>query len=126
QVNPGMPLTYRPQHLANIGAGWHLGSWRAEANLHYASSQYLPNLITGLASNITSPGYAVTDFAIRDTVNLGMGMLKNVKLALHIDNVFNRHYDVTGFLNTNYFGNPYMSLLMEEPRAYFASATFDF
>ncbi|EQD71770.1 hypothetical protein B1A_05629, partial [mine drainage metagenome] len=47
-VNPGMPLTYRPQHLANIGAGWHLGSWRAEANLHYASSQYLPNLITGL------------------------------------------------------------------------------
>ena len=63
-------------------------------------------------------------------------MLKNVNLALHIDNVFNRHYDVTGFEYCTFPGvhhgiclpgsMPYSSVLMEEPRAYFASATFDF
>ena len=126
QVTPGMPLANVPRHLANLGVGWKLASWRANINLHYASSQYLNQLTSGLASAVTIPGYAVTNFAIRDTVNLGMGMLKNVKLALHIDNVFNRHYDVTGFEYTTFTGMPYSSVLMEEPRAYFASATFDF
>ena len=126
QVNPGMPLANVPQHLANLGMGWKLGSWRANMNLHYASSQYLNQLGAGLPSSITIPGYAVTNLAIRDTVDLGTGMLQNVKLALHIDNVFNRHYDVTGFEYTTFTGMPYSSVLMEEPRAYFASATFDF
>ena len=126
QVNPGMPLANVPQHLANLGVGWKLGSWRANMNLHYASSQYLNQLTSGLPSAVTIPGYAVTDLGIRDTLDLGMGMLKNVKLALHIDNVFNRRYDVTGFEYTTFTGMPYSSVLMEEPRAYFASATFDF
>ncbi|MHB1945208.1 MAG: TonB-dependent receptor [Metallibacterium sp.] len=126
QVNPGMPLANVPRHLANLGVGWKRGSWRANINLHYASSQYLNQLTSGLASAVTIPGYAVTDLGIRDTLDLGMGMLKDVKLALHIDNVFNRHYDVTGFEYTTFTGMPYSSVLMEEPRAYFASATFDF
>jgi outer membrane receptor protein involved in Fe transport len=68
----------------------------------------------------------VVNFTLRDTLRIGDGTLKDMKLALYVDNVLNRHYYTFGYGDTTFNGNPFVRAIYEEPRAYFASATFDF
>ncbi|EQD40019.1 secreted protein containing TonB-dependent receptor, beta-barrel domain protein [mine drainage metagenome] len=125
-VLAGQPLAGVPKHLANLGVRWHMAGWRADVYAHYAGSQYLNQYNAGVPSSATIPGYTVVNFGIADTVDLGMGMLKNVELALHVDNVFNKRYYVYGYSDTTFNGTPFVRVLMQEPRAYYASATLKF
>ncbi len=126
KVKAGQPLADVPRHLANLGITWHGGSWRADAYAHYASSKYLNQYDAGLPSSATLPGYTVVNFGVFDTVDLHMGMVKQLQLALHVDNVFDRHYYDYGYSDTTYNNSPFLRVLMEEPRAYYASATLKF
>ena len=125
-VVAGQPLAEVPQHLANLGIGWKWKTWRASFNEHYAGSQYVNEYDAGVPTAETIPSYAVMNFTLRDTVHLDRGMLKNVQLALHIDNVLDRRYYTYGYGDTTYSGTPFVRAIYEEPRAYFGSATIDF
>ncbi len=125
-VVSGQPLAGVPQHLANIGVGWKWKTWRANLSEHYAGSQYVNEYNAGVPSAETIPSYAVMNLTLRDTLHIGQGMLKDVKLALHVDNVLNRHYYTFGYGDTTNGGNPFVRAIYEEPRAYFGSATIDF
>ena len=125
-VVPGQPLAGVPQHLANLGVGWKWKTWRANLSEHYAGSQYVNEYNAGIPSAETIPSYAVMNLTLRDTLHIGQGMLKNVQLALHVDNVLDRHYYTFGYGDTTNGGNPFVRAIYEEPRAYFGSATIDF
>ncbi|THD10916.1 hypothetical protein B1806_06050 [Metallibacterium scheffleri] len=125
-VVAGQPLAGVPQHLANLGIGWKWKTWRASVNEHYAGSQYVNEYNAGIPTAETIPSYAVMNFTLRDTLHIGQGMLKDVKLALHVDNVLDRHYYTFGYGDTTYSGTPFVRAIYEEPRAYFGSATIDF
>ena len=125
-VVSGQPLAGVPQHLANLGVGWKWHTWRANLSEHYAGSQYVNEYNAGIPSAETIPSYAVMNLTLRDTLHIGQGMLKNVQLALHVDNVLNRHYYTFGYGDTTYSGMPFVRAIYEEPRAYFGSATIDF
>ncbi len=125
-VVSGQPLAGVPQHLANLGVGWKWKTWRANLSEHYAGSQYVNEYNAGIPSAETIPSYAVMNLTLRDTLHIGQGMLKNVQLALHVDNVLDRHYYTFGYGDTTYGGNPFVRAIYEEPRAYFGSATIDF
>ncbi|MBW8076189.1 TonB-dependent receptor [Metallibacterium scheffleri] len=126
QVFAGQPLAEVPNHLANLGVGWKWKTWRANLSEHYAGSQYVNEYNAGIPSAETIPSYAVMNLTLRDTLHIGQGMLKNVQLALHVDNVLDRHYYTFGYGDTTNGGNPFVRAIYEEPRAYFGSATIDF
>lgn len=125
-VRSGQPLAGVPKHLANLGIGWKWHGWRVNVSEHYSGSQYVNEYNAGVPSAETIPSYAVTNLTVRDTVHIGDGMWKDVKLALYVDNVLDRHYYTFGYGDTTYAGTPFVRAIYEEPRAYFASATVDF
>lgn len=125
-VTAGQPLAGVPKRLANLGMGWKWHGWRVNLSEHYSGSQYVNEYNAGLPSAETVPSYAVMNLTVRDTVHIGNGMWKDVKLALYVDNVLNRHYYTFGYGDTTFAGTPFVRAIYEEPRAYFASATVDF
>ena len=125
-VSAGQALAGVPKTLGNLGVGWKWRTWRADLSEHYAGSQYVYEYNAGIPGAETIPSYAVMNFTVRDTLPLHWGMLKDLKLALHVDNVLNRHYYTFGYGDTTYAGNPFVRAIYEEPRAYFGSATIDF
>ena len=125
-VTSGQPLAGVPKHLANLGVGWKFEGWRAKLGAHYSGSQYVNEYNAGLPSAEQIPSYTVVNFTLRDTISLGDWMVKDVKLALYVDNLLNRHYYTFGYGDTTWSGTPFVRAIYEEPRAYFGSATFDF
>ncbi|WP_329742197.1 TonB-dependent receptor [Dyella sp. A6] len=125
-VHSGQPLAGVPKHLANLGIGWKWQGWRVNVSEHYSGSQYVNEYNAGVPSAETIPSYAVTNLTVRDTVHIGDGMLKDVKLALYVDNVLDRHYYTFGYGDFMSDNTPFVRAIYEEPRAYFASATVDF
>jgi outer membrane receptor protein involved in Fe transport len=125
-VVAGQPLAGVPKHLANVGIGWKRDGWHVNVSEHYSGSQYVNEYNAGLPSAEKIPAYAVMNLTVRDTVHIGRGLWKDLKLALYVDNVLNRHYYTFGYGDTTYDGTPFVRVIYEEPRAYFASATLDF
>ncbi|MDE3209266.1 MAG: TonB-dependent receptor [Pseudomonadota bacterium] len=126
QVSSGQPLAGVPKRLANLGVGWKWLGWRVNLSEHYSGSQYVNEYNAGVPSAETIPAYAVTNLTVRDTVHIGEGVLKDLKLALYVDNVLDRHYYTFGYGDATSDGTPFVRAIYEEPRAYFASATVDF
>ncbi|MHB8447374.1 MAG: TonB-dependent receptor [Rudaea sp.] len=125
-VVAGQPLAGVPKHLANLGIGWKWHGWRANVTEHYSSSQYVNEYNAGVPTAETIPSYAVMNFTLRDTIDIGKHGIKDLKLALYVDNVLNRHYYTFGYGDKTFDGSPFVRAIYEEPRAYFCSATVDF
>ncbi len=125
-VKSGQPLAGVPKHLANLGVGWKWTTWRAKLGAHYSGSQFVNEYNAGLPSAEQIPAYTVVNFTLRDKLRFGNGPIKDMKLALYVDNLLDRHYYTFGYGDTTYSGAPFVRAIYEEPRAYFASATFDF
>ena len=125
-VSSGQPLAGVPKYLGNLGVGWKWRTWRADVSEHYAGSQYVYEYNAGLPGAETIPSYAVMNLTLRDTVPLHWGMVKDLKVALHVDNVLNRHYDTYAYGDTTYSGTPFVRAIYEEPAAFFGTVAVDF
>ncbi len=125
-VSSGQPLAGVPKYLANFGIGWKWRSWRADLSEHYAGSQYVNEYNAGIPGAQTIPSYAVMNLTVRDTLPIDWGMLKDLKLALHVDNVLDRHYYTFGYGDSTFAGTPFVRAIYEEPSAVFGTMTLDF
>ena len=125
-VSAGQALAGVPKTLGNLGVGWKWRTWRADLSEHYAGSQYVYEYNAGIPGAETIPSYAVMNFTVRDTLPLDWGMLKDLKLALHVDNVLNRHYYTFGYGDTTVAGAPFVRAIYEEPAAFFGTVSVDF
>ncbi|MDE2304354.1 MAG: TonB-dependent receptor, partial [Gammaproteobacteria bacterium] len=132
QVVAGQPLAGVPKYLANLGLGWKWTTWRADISEHYAGSQYVNEYNAGVPGAETIPSYAVMNLTLRDEFPLHFHGLKDVKLALHLDNVLDRHYYTFGYGDTTFAGTsgtsgtPFVRAIYEEPFAVFGNVAFDF
>jgi outer membrane receptor protein involved in Fe transport len=125
-VSSGEPLAGVPKTLGNLGVGWKWRTWRADVSEHYAGSQYVYEYNAGLPGAQTIPSYAVMNFTLRDTLPLRWGAIRDLKLALHVDNVLNRHYYTFGYGDTTYAGTSFVRAIYEEPAAFFGTVAVDF
>ncbi|WP_297444289.1 TonB-dependent receptor [Acidiferrobacter sp.] len=126
QVSAGQPLANVPKNMVNVGLGWRLGDVDARIGAKYVGPQYVNQQFAGVPGGLKIPGYTVTNIGLFDTIPLHEVDVKSVKLALNIDNAFNHHYVVAATSNTDYYGNPYLSVFEGMPFSVYGSATLTF
>ena len=112
--------------MVNLGIGWAQGALHAQVDEKYVGPQYVNQQFAGVSGGLTIPGYAVTNIGVFDTLPIHEAGVKGIKLALNIDNVFNRHYVPKAVSNTDYYGNSYLSVFEGMPLSIYASATVRF
>ena len=126
QVSAGQPLANVPKNMVNVGLGWRLGGIDARIGAKYVGPQYVNQQFAGVPGGLKIPGYTVTNIGLFDTIPLHEVDVKSVRLALNIDNAFNHHYVVAATSNSDYYGNPYLSVFEGMPFSVYGSATLTF
>lgn len=126
QVSAGQPLANVPTNMVNIGVGWTQGGVHVGIDEKYVGPQYVNQQFAGVSGGLTIPGYAVTNIGVFDTIPFHEVDMKSIKLALNIDNIFNKHYIPKALSNTDYYGNPYLSVFEGMPFSIYGSATVRF
>jgi outer membrane receptor protein involved in Fe transport len=125
-VLAGQPLANVPKNMFNVGLDWGYHHLHAHIDGKYVSSQYINQQFAGTPTSQTIPPYFLLNLGVEDTIPVHADYVKNVKLALNVDNLLNRHYFPKGFSNTDYYGNAYLSVLEGMPRFVFGSVTVKF
>lgn len=126
QVSAGQPLADVPTNMVNLGIGWMRGLVHVRIDEKYVGPQYVNQQFAGVPGGLTIPGYAVTNIGVFDTIPFHETDVKSIKLALNIDNVFNKHYIPKAVSNTDYYGNSYLSVFEGMPFSIYGSATVRF
>ncbi len=99
--NAGQALPNVPKLLANVGLIWDYSGWHVDLQGQYVGPQGLQSYFTGLpiAPGELEPGqrteiprYLLVNAGIIRVIPLKRGVAKAVRLALHVDNLFNRRY----------------------------------
>jgi iron complex outermembrane receptor protein len=101
KCNTGQALPNVPKVLANVGLIWDYSGWHVDVEGHYVGSQGLADYFTGLpiAPGALEPGqrteipkYFLVNAGVIKVIPLKWGMAKAVRLAFHVDNLFNKRY----------------------------------
>ena len=99
--NAGQALPNVPKVLANVGLIWDYAGWHVDVEGHYVGSQGLASYFTGfpIAPGELEPGqrteipsYFLVNLGVIKVIPLQWGMAKAVRLAFHVDNLFNKRY----------------------------------
>ncbi|MCR2829207.1 TonB-dependent receptor [Acidithiobacillus ferrooxidans] len=115
-----------PKNMFNVGLDWGYHHFHAHVDGKYISSQYVNQQFAGTSTSQTIPPYFLLNLGVEDTIPVHADYVKNVQLALNIDNLLNRRYFPKGSSNTDYYGNTYLSVLEGMPRFVFGSVTVKF
>jgi iron complex outermembrane recepter protein len=143
--NPGEELPNVAKYLGNVGVIWDFDGWHVDLQGHYVGSQHLQSYFTSLpvapgdvapGQRTETPSYFLMNVGIVKVIPLeNIGPAKALRLGLHIDNVFDKHYFSDGETNTDnnnatspITGNQYVDFygLAGEPRAVFGSVSVYF
>jgi outer membrane receptor protein involved in Fe transport len=106
--NVGQELANVPKVLANVGLIWDYSGWHVDLEGHYVGSQVLSSYFTFLpiapgelerGQRTEVPSYFLVNLGVIKVIPLEWGMAKAVRLAFHVDNLFNKHYFSSGQVN---------------------------
>jgi outer membrane receptor protein involved in Fe transport len=106
--NVGQALPNVPKVLANVGLIWDYSGWHVDVEGHYVGPQGLASYFTGLpiAPGELAPGqrteiprYFLVNVGVIKVISVKWGLAKAVRLALHVDNLFNKRYFSSGQVN---------------------------
>jgi iron complex outermembrane receptor protein len=101
KCNTGQALPNVPKLLANVGLIWDYSGWHVDVEGHYVGPQGLASYFTGLpiAPGELEPGqrteiprYFLVNAGVIKVIPLKWGMAKAVRLAFHVDNLFDKRY----------------------------------
>lgn len=136
--NPGQSLPNVPHYLGNAGLIWDFAGWHVDLQGHYVGKQQLADFNTSLPGVIgdiqpgqmtENPDYFLFNVGVIKVIPLDWGPTKALRLSLHIDNLFDKHYFSSAQTNTDAnngvnpaTGNQLVDFygLAGEPRAVFA------
>jgi outer membrane receptor protein involved in Fe transport len=132
---PGQSLPNVPRYLANVGVIWDVAGWHVDLEGHYVGTQGLRSFNTSLpiapgelepGQRTEIPDYFLVNVGVIKVIPLKWGAAKALRLALHVDNLFNEHYFSSAQVNTRtdpVSGNQFQDFygLVGEPRAVFGS-----
>ena len=134
--NPGQSLPNVPKYLASAGLIWDYQGWHVDVEGRYVGSQNLQDAFTSLpiapgalepGQNTKNPHYFLANIGVIKVIPLqSWGSHKALRLAFHVDNLFNKHYFSSAQVNTRTdlnTGNQFEDFygLAGEPRAVFGS-----
>jgi outer membrane receptor protein involved in Fe transport len=132
----GQALPNVPKVLANVGLIWDYSGWHVDVEGHYVGPQGLESFFTSLpiapgelepGQRTQIPGYFLVNLGAIKVIPVHWGPAKAVRLAFHVDNLFDARYFSAGQVNTrnldmtgsneaeDFYG------LSGEPRAVFGS-----
>ncbi len=87
----GMLQPNVPVETANLDLEYDHGPWYGSLSEHYTGSEYIASIFTGVTTNYQLGGYGTVNLTGAYTWNVHRSALKSVRVALHVDNLFNRH-----------------------------------
>ncbi len=125
-VLTGQPVANVPQNLLSGGVTYDYDNWHVDANAHYVGAQYLQQAFAGTPTAYTESPYFLLNIAIAKTIPLHLGQAHALRIGLNIDNLLNRTYYTNDYINQDYSGNNYNSVLIGAPRAFYGSLTLLF
>lgn len=126
-VTAGQPLAGVPKNLMSTGFIWQREGWRFNADGRFVDHQYIDQLFAGTPTATTIKAYFVLNLGVSKVIKLDSpGLPKQFKLALNIDNVFDRRYLNTAFTDTDNSNNNFVRGIVGAPRAVTGSVSFDF
>jgi outer membrane receptor protein involved in Fe transport len=131
----GQSLPNIPKYLANIGLIWDYAGWHVDLEGHYVGAQTLQSFFSSLPitpgelepGQLTEvPSYFLVNIGVIKVIPVKWGFAKAIRLAFHVDNLFDKRYFSAGQVNTrtidpagdqveDFYG------LAGEPRAFFGS-----
>jgi outer membrane receptor protein involved in Fe transport len=136
---PGQSLSNVPRYLVSAGLIWDFDGWHVDLQGQYVGAQQLQDFNTNLPGVVGDiqpgqrteiPSYFLINLGVTKVIPLKLGPAKALKLALHVDNLFDQRYFSSAETNTdtnNGFnattGNQLLDFygLAGEPRAFFGS-----
>ena len=136
--NPGQALANVPRYLATAGLIWDYDNWHVDLQGHFVGSQEVNAYATGLPATPSDvapgqltkiPDYFLVNVGIIKVIPLeNIGPAKALRLGLHIDNLFDKHYFSEGETGTDANNNPLNDFygITGEPRAVFGSVSVYF
>lgn len=140
----GQQLANVPRYLLNAGLIWDYDGWHVDLQGHYVGIQELLNYNTGLpvdpktieAGQPTKiPDYFLVNVGIVKVIPVSWGPANAVRLALHVDNLFDKKYYSEAETNYRINGETSTGLVSHvtdfygitgEPRAVFGSVSVYF
>jgi iron complex outermembrane receptor protein len=97
----GQALPNVPKTLANVGVIWDYSGWHVDIEGHYVGPQGLQDAFTNFPvdpSNLEAgqrteiPNYFLMNLGVIKVIPLQWDIAKAVRLAFHVDNLFNKRY----------------------------------
>lgn len=144
---PGQSLANIPNYLLNAGLTWDYDGWHVDLQGHYVGVQQLQDYNTSEAAVPTDiqpgqptklPDYFLFSVGIVKVVPIEFGPANALRFALHVDNLFDKHYYTDAETNTDSNNTPPPGSapgtpprvdfygLAGEPRAVFGSVSIYF
>ncbi|HWA30202.1 MAG TPA: TonB-dependent receptor [Rhizomicrobium sp.] len=112
----GEGLANIPNYLVNAGLTWDGDGWHIDLNGQYVGKQKLQDWDTGLPEPAAliapgqptkNPSYLLFNLGVVKVVPVDFGPANAVRLAVHVDNIFNEHYYSDAVTNSD-SSNPYV------------------
>ena len=132
KITAGESLGNIPKNMANIGLEWGYKQSHQYIKAHlwskFVGSYFINESQTGLPNGLTVPPYFIMNLSVSDFVPIKTSGLKGVKVALYLDNIFNREYYPQAYaISSNAaYPNGTLSVLPGMPRFVLVSATLKF
>jgi outer membrane receptor protein involved in Fe transport len=133
--SPGQALSNVPRYLATAGLIWDFDGWHVDLQGHFVGSQEVNDFATGLPATPADleagqptkiPSYFLANLGIIKVIPLeNIGPAKALRLGLHVDNLFDKHYFSEGEIGTNGPNDDFYGIT-GEPRAVFGSVSVYF
>jgi iron complex outermembrane recepter protein len=107
--NAGQSLPNVPKVLANVGLIWDFSGWHVDIVGQFVGRQGLQSFFSALPiapgelepGQLTEiPSYFLTSVGVIKVIPLDWGAAKAVRLALHVDNLFDKRYFSSAQVNT--------------------------
>lgn len=105
----GQALPNVPKVLTNIGLIWNYSDWHVDLEGQFVGRQGLQSYFTGLpispgeleSGQLTEiPSYFLISAGVIKVIPLDWGLTRALRLALHVDNLLDKHYFSSAQVNT--------------------------
>jgi iron complex outermembrane receptor protein len=117
QVMSGQPLANVPKDLASVRLEWHQGGWSGDVQARYIGLQYIDQLSAGTPTANTISPHTLVDLGVARRLELGERFPRSLRLALNVDNLFNRYYYNEAFTDVDVNNNNFVRAVPGAPRS---------